>query len=123
VEDADGRRRFVPLPAPTDADVVRLLATVRRRIVRLVARHGIDLEEPSTELQAADERLFESPLYAEIQGAAVAGRVVTGPRAGRPVQRLGRDRYADEVTSTGPLHAHHSGFDLPKSWSCSCSWS
>ncbi len=85
VENADGRRRFVPLPAPTDTEVARLLAAVRRRIMRLVARHGIDLEEPSAELQAADERLFESPLYAEIQGAAVAGRVVTGPRAGRAV--------------------------------------
>ena len=112
VEDAEGRRRFVPLPAPTDQEITRLLAAVRRRIVQLVARDGIDLEEPSGELQAADERLFECPLYAEIQGAAVAGRVVTGPRAGRPVQRLGRDRYATEVTSTGPLHAHLDGFDL-----------
>ena len=112
IDDADGTRRFVALPAPTDLEVVRLLATVRRRIVRLVARHGIDLEDPSGEAQASDERLFDCPVYAEIQGAAVVGRVATGPRAGAPVQRLGRDRYAAEISSTGPLHAHLDGFDL-----------
>jgi hypothetical protein len=39
----------------------------------LVKRHGIDLEDPSDEAHPADERLFECPVYAEIQGAAVAG--------------------------------------------------
>jgi hypothetical protein len=112
VAAAERTRRFVPLPAPSDLEVARLLATVRRRIVRLVARHGIDLEDPSGELQPSDERLFECQTYAEIQGAAVVGRVATGPRAGRPVQRLGRDRSAAAVGATGPLHAHLEGFDL-----------
>jgi hypothetical protein len=87
----------VPLPAPTDGEVRRLLATVRRRIVRLVARHGIDLEDPSGETQPTDERLFDCPVYAEIQGAAVVGRVATGPRARAPVQRVGRNRYPAAV--------------------------
>jgi len=80
--------------------------------VRLVARHGIDLENPSGETQPTDERFFDWPVYAEIQGAAVVGRVATGPRAGAPVQRVGRDRYPADMTSTGPLHAHLDGFDL-----------
>ena len=54
IEDAEEGRRFVPLPAPTDREVGRLLAAVRRRIVRLVARHGIDLEDPSSEATATD---------------------------------------------------------------------
>jgi len=112
IEDAEGSRRFVPSPAPTDLEVARLLAAVRRRIVRLVGRHGIDLEDPSGAAQASDERLFEYPAYAEMQGAAVVGRVVTGPRAGAPVQRVGRDRYATGISATGPLHAHRNGFDL-----------
>jgi hypothetical protein len=112
IEGAKGTGRFVPLPAPTDSEVARLLATVRRRIVRLVARHGIDLEDPSGETQPTDERLFDCPVYAEIQGAAVVGRVATGPRAGAPVQRVGRNRYPAAVSSTGPLHAHLDGFDL-----------
>jgi hypothetical protein len=72
-----------------------LLIAVRRRIVRLVKRHGIDLEQPSDEEHAADERLFECPAYAEIQGAAVAGRVATGPRAqaDRARPAAGASRY------------------------------
>src|SRR5262249_50258581 len=73
IEDVEGTRRFVPAPAPTDHEVTRLLTAVRRRIVRLVARHGIDLEDPSGEAQATDQRLFDCPVYAEIQGAAVVG--------------------------------------------------
>jgi hypothetical protein len=115
VDDAEGTRRFVPSPAPTDGEVARVLTAVRRRITRLVGRHGIDLEDPSGEAQPSDERLFECPMYAAIQGAAVVGRVATGPRAGGRVQRVGRERYAAEITSTGPLHAHLEGFDLPKS--------
>lgn len=66
VEHADGTLRFAPASAPTDLEVARLLASVRRRIVRLVARHGIDLENPSNEGEPADERLFEWPAYARI---------------------------------------------------------
>jgi len=41
----NGAPRFVPAPSPpTDVEVARLLASVRRRIVRLVRRHGIELD-------------------------------------------------------------------------------
>jgi hypothetical protein len=44
-EQEDGTQGFVPAPMPpTDVEVARLLASVRRRIVRLVRRYGIDLE-------------------------------------------------------------------------------
>jgi hypothetical protein len=89
----DGTLGFAPASAPTDVDVARLLTAVRRRIVRLAKRHGIELEQPSDEVHPADERLFESPVYVEIQSAAVVGRVATGPRAGRPVVRVGRDEH------------------------------
>jgi hypothetical protein len=112
VEQADGTLRFAPAPAPSDLDVGQLLSTVRRRIVRLVRRHGIDLESPSNEVDSNDERLFDCPVYAEIQGAAVLGRVATGPRAGGRVLRIGRDPAAPVVTADGPLQAHLDGFDL-----------
>lgn len=112
VDRADGELRFVPSPAPTDLDVLRLLTTVRRRIVRLVKHHDIDLEQPSNEVDASDERLFECPAYAEIQGAAVVGRIATGRRAGGQVTRVGRDLYAARLEKGGPLHAHDEGFDL-----------
>lgn len=41
-------------------------------------------------------------MLAEIQGAAVVGRVVTGPRAGAALQRLGRDPAAATVTVNSP---------------------
>jgi hypothetical protein len=112
VEQADGTLRFVPAPAPTDLEVARLLAAVRRRIVRLVARHGTDLEDASHENEPEDERLFECPAYAAIQGAAVLGRVATGPRAGGRVVRVGRDPTAPVVIWSGPLQAESEGFDL-----------
>ena len=112
VEKGDGTVRFVPSPAPSDSDIVRLRATVRRRILRLVKRHGIDLEQPSTEDDAGDERLVEWPLYAKIQGAAVVGRVVTGSRSGARVARIGQTNHPSEARGNGPLHAHEEGFDL-----------
>jgi hypothetical protein len=112
VVGGDGTLGFVPSPAPTDLEVARLLGAVRRRIVRLVKRHGIDLEEPSEEAASTDERLFECPVYAEIQGAAVVGRVATGPRAGALVVRIGRDPVTPAVTASSPLQAHLDGFDL-----------
>jgi len=118
IEGAEGPRRFLPLPAPTDGEVARVLASVRRRIIRLVGRHGVDLEEPSGEAQPFDERLFECPMYAAIQGAAVLGRVATGPRAGGPVQRVGRDRYAAEITSTGHCTPTSRASICMRGWPC-----
>jgi hypothetical protein len=74
---------------PTDVEVARLLASVRRRIVRLVRRHGIELEGELDDGQASDPLALDNPALAEIQGASVLGRVATGPRAGHLVLRLG----------------------------------
>ncbi|MCK6557405.1 hypothetical protein L6Q96_22935 [Candidatus Binatia bacterium] len=112
VQKADGTRRFVPAPAPTDLEVARLLGSIRRGIVRLVGRRGIELECPGVETDATDERLFDWPLYGEIQGAAVLGRVVTGPRAGAAVVRVGGDPAPVTVGRSGGLQAHLDGFDL-----------
>jgi hypothetical protein len=111
VEQADGSRRFFPLPAPTDAEIGRLLAAIRRRIVRLVKRHGIDLERPNRDDETDPLRL-ECPVLAQLQGAAVVGRIVTGRRSGAAIERLGRDPAAPRLAATGPLHAHLDGFDL-----------
>jgi hypothetical protein len=89
------------------------LAAVRRRIIRLVRKHGIELEAEDGESGAEIDPLFEEqPALATIQGASVLGRVVTGPRAGRWVVRLGRDPRADVVISGGRRQAHMRGFDL-----------
>jgi len=84
---------------------------VRGRIIRLVRRHGIELERDVDD-GCTDPLAFESPVLAQIQGAAVLGRVATGPRAGQRVLRLGRDPTAPLVTSGGARHGHLQGFDL-----------
>jgi hypothetical protein len=109
----DGGVRFVPAGRPpTDLEVGRLLATVRRRIMRLVRRHGIALEAGAGEAVASDRLALEEPALAAIAGASVLGRVATGPRAGHLVLRLGADATAPVVTSAGPRHAQREGFDL-----------
>jgi hypothetical protein len=111
-ERADGTRYFAPAPAPSAREVARLLAAVRRRIIRRIARQGIDLEHPSNEGDAPDERLLECPVYAAIQGAAVLGRVATGARAGGRVARVGGVPAAGAAPVSDTLHAHLDGFDL-----------
>jgi hypothetical protein len=54
----------------------------------------------------------ESPLLRDIGAASVLGCAATGPRAGRPIVRLGRDQNAPWVESSGARHAHVDGFDL-----------
>jgi hypothetical protein len=111
-ERVDGTRHFAPAPAPSAREVVRLLAAVRRRSIRRVARHGIDLEHPSEEGDTSDKRFLDCPVYAEIQGSAVLGRVATGPRAGGRVARVGGAPAAVAIPAAGALHAYLEGFDL-----------
>ncbi len=110
----DSPLRFVPSwRPPDDLEVARLLARVRGRIIRLVRRHGIELEAESEAVADAIDPLFEElPGLAQIQGASVVGRVATGPRAGRWVVRLGRDPRAEVVIGRGRRQAHQRGFDL-----------
>ena len=73
----DGAVRFVPSPRPpTDVEVGRLLATVRRRIVRLVRRHGLALD-----VGAADGGIADGlALAAELKKAPLSRRPLEGPR-------------------------------------------
>jgi uncharacterized protein YbaR (Trm112 family) len=112
-ERADGSLGFVAAAAPpTDVEVARLLVAVRRRIVRLVRRHGIELDRGLEEEQGSDGLALDNPALAEIRGASVLGRVATGPRAGQRVLRLGADPTAPVVSTAGPRHAHLQAFDL-----------
>jgi hypothetical protein len=105
-----GALEFHPAPAPSNAEVVEVLAMVRRQVRRLLVRRGL---EPSDDTSGPEDRLAEeSPALAGIVGASVQGRVALGPRAGTPVRRLGRDVNLETVTSRGRRQAHLEGFDL-----------
>jgi hypothetical protein len=109
-EAPGGALAFHPAPGPSDAEVALVLATVRRRVQRLLVRHGL---EPADDVTGPADRLAEeSPVLAGIVGASVQGRVALGSRAGARVRRLGDARDTPIVTSRGPRQAHLDGFDL-----------
>jgi hypothetical protein len=106
---ASGAVQFHPLPAPADEEVGRVLATVRRRIVRRLVRRGLG---PGAEVTPPDPVAEAAPALAGLSAASVQGRVALGPRAGARVLALGRDPDAAWMASAGPRHAHVEGFDL-----------
>ena len=109
-EAADGSLRFHPAQPPTDAEVGRLVATVRTRILRLLRRRGVLGE--AEEGDAPDPLAETSLVLAGITSAAVQGRSALGPRPGARVLQIGRVPGLPWITSTGPRQAHLDGFDL-----------
>lgn len=95
----DGTVRFVPLPPPTDEEIVALTKKVGRSMRRALERAGklLDDLDPNPDALAVDD-----PARAALYGASIAGRVAMGPRAGRAVEREG-DRVtvddAEQLTS------------------------
>jgi hypothetical protein len=69
--------RFYPTPPPTDAEVARLLTTIRARILRRLRRQGLG---PDAEGSRPDPVVEESPVLAGLSTASVQGRVALGPR-------------------------------------------
>ncbi len=108
-EDATGALRFHPAPSPRDDEVARLLATIRRRVLRLLRRRGLASDE---DVAPPDPLAEESLALAGISSASVQGRIALGRRAGARVWRLGHDPEAAWVASSGPRQAHLDGFDL-----------
>jgi hypothetical protein len=111
-EAADGHLRFHPAAPPSDAEVAQLLATIRTRVLRLLARHGFDLDGTNPSAASSDPLADESPALAGLSSAAVQGRIALGPHAGARILQIGRDPDAPWVTSRAPRHAHLEGFDL-----------
>ncbi len=107
-EGADGILEFHAAEPPSDEEVARVLAAIYRRVRRLLARRGLDVE-PIPDL---DPLAAESPALAGISSASIQGRIALGPRAGARVFQLGREPDAPWVTSRGPCQAHLEGFDL-----------
>ncbi len=71
---------------PSDAEVARVADRVHRRVMRLMKRRDID---PEADPEEADPLRRDELLLAELYSASVAGRVATGPRAGRRIVRVG----------------------------------
>jgi len=98
-----------PAPLPSDEAVAHVLATVRTRVGRLLARRPL---EPAAATAPAAPLADASPVLAGLASASVQGRVALGPRAGARVRRLGDEPDLGHVASRGPRQAQRDGFDL-----------
>ncbi|MCP5083373.1 MAG: transposase [Alphaproteobacteria bacterium] len=85
---AHGQARFHRAPAPTEAELERLLQTLIGRITRALVLAGVLVEDPEhpwldIHRDCEDERALE-----QLAGAAVRYRIAVGPIAGRKTMTL-----------------------------------
>ena len=99
---------FVRLPEPSDEDVGIVVATIRRRVLRLLHRRGM-LDEGC---QDPDLLLMDEPCLARFYGASIQGRLASGARAGQRVKRLGSVPGAPWIEMDSPQCARIEGFSL-----------
>ena len=106
-ENEDGTLLFHPAGTPSDDEVARVVERVARRLKGLLARRA-EAGAFETEPDAED-------LLPALYGAAVAGRALSGPRAGLKAVRLcGVDGHVSEDNEAGSPHccAEADGFGL-----------
>jgi Putative transposase len=99
----------VQLPRLGSIDVAELLATIRTRLVRLLARRAVIETPQELSLLPADPPDADLVL-AQLASAAVSGIAPAGPerRQRAPIQLV----HAQSATLTGPLCATDTGFSL-----------
>ena len=108
----DGVPSFVEVAAPTDGELHALLQTLIARLMKLLTRRGVLVEEMGQSYLAepdADED--EARTLRPLQAAAATYRVAFGPRAGHKVLSL-RGSQPREATPRQPLCADIDGFSL-----------
>jgi hypothetical protein len=108
--DAGGRLSFHPLSRLTGDDVLAVVATIERRITRLLARRGLANEGVAE--SAPDAWAEQAPVLAGIAAASVQGTLALGSRTGARPGRYGDLPEAVDPPTRGRHHAHTLGFDL-----------
>ena len=86
---ADGAPSFVEVDAPTDDELRTLLQSLISRLMKLLTRRGVLVEEMGqTDLAEPDADADEARTLRPLQAAAVTYRMAFGPRAGQKVLTL-----------------------------------
>jgi hypothetical protein len=108
VADEAGKLDFHAAEAPSEAEVVQLVDTVQRRVLRHLERRGLlDVDgEDSDPIRQA------SPALASCYAGSIAGRQTLGRRKGAKLERIGADPDALWMERKVRLSAHIDGFDL-----------
>jgi hypothetical protein len=110
--DADGMPSFVEAGAPTDDELHALLQTVITRLMKLLTRRGVLIEEMGQRyLAEPDAARDEARTLRPLQAAAITYRIAFGPRAGQRVLTL-RGAMPREAAARRPLCADVDGFSL-----------
>jgi Putative transposase len=110
---SDGVPSFVEAGAPTDDELRALLQTVITRLMKMLTRRGVLVEDMGqTYLAEPDADGDEARTLRSLQAAAVTYRIAFGPRAGQKVLTL-RGAMSREGTAGQTLCADIDGFSLP----------
>ena len=107
--DADGMPTFVEVGAPTNDELHALLQTVITRLMKMLTRRGVPVEEMGQSyLAEPDADSDEARTLRPLQAAAITYRIAFGPRAGQKVLTL-RGAMPREGTARRPLCADVDG--------------
>ena len=106
---ADGSPAFIEADAPTDDELHALLQTVIARLMKMLTRRGVLVEDMGqTYLAEPDADGEESRTLRPLQAAAITYRIAFGPRAGQKVLTL-RGAMPREDRARQPLCADIDG--------------
>ncbi len=84
--DTEGEPVFVEVPAPTDESLQTVLHKIITRMMKLLTRRGVLVEEEgSTYMADSDGDSTEARTLRPLQAAACTSRIAFGPRAGQKV--------------------------------------
>ena len=110
---ADGAPVFVEVGAPTDDELHALLQTVITRLLKMLMRRGVLIEEMGqTYVADPDIDGEEARALRPLQAAAATYRIAFGPRAGHKVLTLRGAIVAREAAPRQSLCADIDGFSL-----------
>jgi hypothetical protein len=106
--EGEGGLRFVPVPAPSSAELERLVQRIAERIGRSLERSGLIARDIENAYLAFDPG-EEAPINA-LLGASITYRIATGPREGQKVFTL--QTLPGEPEGPRREAAEASGFSL-----------
>jgi len=108
---ADGSPTFVEAGAPSDDELHALLQTVITRLMKMLTRRGVLIEEMGQTCLAEPDDGEEARTLRPLQAAAITYRIAFGPRAGQKMLTL-RGAMPREAAARQPLCADIDGFSL-----------
>jgi hypothetical protein len=107
---ADGSPAFIEADAPTDDELHALLQTVIARLMKMLTRRGVLVEEMGQSyLAEPDADGEEARTLRPLQAAAVTYRIAFGPRAGQKVLTLRGAMPAGAVGRADPAQRRGPG--------------